>query len=44
MHLNGYDVFYHEGCFRFDPLPDLTTLQSLVSYLLAEGFIDDEIF
>jgi hypothetical protein len=44
MHLNGYDIFYKEGCFTLDPMPDLCTLQAIVSYLIAEGFIQDENF
>jgi hypothetical protein len=45
MHLNGHDVYYENGTFTFDPLPDLPTLQRLVSYLVSEGFINlDEIF
>lgn len=40
-HINGYDVYYCDGCFMLDPLPDLSTLQSVVSYLISEGFIND---
>jgi len=39
-HLRGYDVYYSNGCFTLDPQPDLVTLQSIVSYLVAEGFIN----
>lgn len=42
--LNGYDVYYRNGCFTIDPIADLNTLQTIVSYLVAEGFINDECF
>jgi hypothetical protein len=39
--LNGYDVYYGNGCFTLDPLPDkISTLQSIVSYLVSEGFVN----
>lgn len=42
--LNGIDIYYSEGAFHCDPLPSLTDLQSIVSYLFSEGFIDEEIY
>ncbi len=42
VNLRGYDVYYNNGCFTLDPLPDLLTLQNIVSYLISEGFINDE--
>lgn len=42
--LNGIEVYYSEGTFHCDPLPSLTELQSIVSYLFSEGFIDEEIY
>lgn len=39
--LRGYDVYYINGCFTLDPSPnDFVTLQSIVSYLASEGFIN----
>jgi hypothetical protein len=44
-HLRGHDVYYANGCFTLDPLPDLVTLQTIVSYLIDEGFVNvDESF
>ena len=41
----GYNIYYNSGCFTLEPLPDLMTLQNIVSYLIAEGFINiDENF
>ena len=40
VYFNGYDVYYSNGCFTLDPLPDLSTLQNIVSYLVAEGFVN----
>jgi hypothetical protein len=42
--LNGYDVYYLNGCFTVNPIADLNTLQRIVSYLIAEGFINDDCF
>jgi|688.fasta_scaffold382552_3 hypothetical protein len=39
-HLRGHDVYYVNGCFTLDPLPDLVTLQTIVSYLIDEGFVN----
>ena len=40
--LNGTDIYYDHGMFYCDPLPSLIVLQSIVSYLFSEGFIEDE--
>ena len=45
INLRGYDIYYSNGCFTLDPLPDLITLQNIVSYLIDEGFVNvDENF
>ncbi len=45
VNLRGYDIYYNNGCFTLDPLPDVMTLQNIVSYLINEGFINvDEDF
>lgn len=40
VNLRGYDVYYSGGCFTLDPLPDLNTLQTIIRYLIDEGFIN----
>lgn len=40
--LRGYDIYYGNGCFTLDPLPDLVTLQNIISYLIDEGFVNPE--
>ena len=41
--LRGYDVYYSNGCFTLDPLPaDIAELQSIVSYLVSEGFVNPD--
>lgn len=42
IHFNGYDVYYSNGCFTLNPLPDFNTLQKIVSYLVAEGFVNED--
>lgn len=41
-HFYGYDVNYIDGCFLLDPLPELSVVQKIVSYLFSEGFLNDE--